>query len=473
MSASRSASTPAAARATALGPGLDLLAYLEGLPEPHVVFDAGYRIVAANRAYRSMYGGETEVIGRTCHEVTHHTDRPCDLAGESCPLARARRSGQRERVLHLHHTQQGRQYVDVELVPLATPGGAPRYYVERIAPLAPGTTEPAVGALIGQAPALRRMLELVARVAPTDAAVLLLGETGTGKELVARAIHEASSRAAAPLVVVDCASLPEALFESELFGHERGAFTGAVSAKPGLVEAADGGTLFLDEIGDVPLPAQVKLLRLLESGTYRRVGGIEWRRSRLRVISATHRDPRERMAGGWLREDLYYRLATFPIQLPPLRERLFDLASLSAALLERVAPGRHLTIDTVVLDRLARHPWPGNVRELRNVIERAAVMADGDRLDVGTIERALAADASPLRPNPPGPEAPTELLRQADGAWATPAEGGWPALERRMLESALHAHRGTRAELARALGISLRTLYRRLQDLDESKRARD
>jgi DNA-binding NtrC family response regulator len=438
-----------------------------------VVFDAGYRIVAANRAYRSLYAGDAEVIGRTCHEVSHHTDRPCDLAGESCPLARARLSGHRERVLHLHHTSQGRQYVDVELVPLVAPGGAPRYYVERIAPLAPGTPEPAVGALIGQAPAFRRMLELVARVAPTDAAVLLLGETGTGKERVARAIHEASSRAAAPLVVVDCASLPETLFESELFGHERGAFTGAVSAKPGLVEAADGGTLFLDELGDVPLPAQVKLLRLLESGTYRRVGGTDWRHSRLRVISATHRDPRERMAGGWLREDLYFRLATFPVHLPPLRERLSDLPSLSAALLERVAPGRHLTIDAVALDRLACHPWPGNVRELRNVIERAAVMADGDRLDAGTIERALAADATPFRQNPPDPGAQARLLPQADGAWPIGAEGGWAALERRMLESALDTHRGTRAELARALGISVRTLYRRLQALDESNRVHD
>ena len=176
------------------------------------------------------------------------------------------------------------------------------------------------------------------------ATVLLLGESGTGKELVARAVHEASPRAHRALVAVDCSSLPENLFESELFGHERGAFTGANAARGGLVEAASGGTLFLDEVGDIPLAMQVKLLRLLETGTYRRVGSTEPRHADIRVVSATHRDLDRMIHDGRFREDLYYRLSTFPIHLPALRERRDDIALLAAALLARVAPQRRLAI---------------------------------------------------------------------------------------------------------------------------------
>ncbi|HMS80293.1 MAG TPA: sigma 54-interacting transcriptional regulator, partial [Burkholderiaceae bacterium] len=239
------------------GPLPELVSYLEGLSEPHILFDAQYRILAANAAYRAQFAPRGSVIGRTCYDVSHGFSQPCDLAGESCPLARARRSGQRERVLHLHHTPKGEAYVDIELVPLRDAAGEQAYYIEKMAPVRVAQSEPAANGLIGRAPAFQRMLELVARVGPSQASVLLLGESGTGKELVARAVHEASDRASRPLVVVDCASLPETLFESELFGHEKGAFTGAQSARPGLVEAASGGTLFLDEVGDIPLQLQV------------------------------------------------------------------------------------------------------------------------------------------------------------------------------------------------------------------------
>jgi transcriptional regulator with GAF, ATPase, and Fis domain len=193
-----------------------------------------------------------------------------------------------------------------------------------------------------------------------------LGESGTGKELVARAVHEASSRANRPLVPVDCSSLPENLFESELFGHERGAFTGANTARGGLVEAASGGTLFLDEVGDIPLTMQVKLLRLLETGTYRRVGSTEQRHADIRVVSATHRDLDQMVAQGRFREDLYYRLSTFPIHLPALRERADDIALLAVALLTRVAPKRKLVLSDSALQLLQAQNYPGNVRELRN-----------------------------------------------------------------------------------------------------------
>ena len=329
-------------------PPAELVSFLEGLTDPHILLDDRYRILAANGAYRRQFGaaGGTEggaegsVVGRTCHAVSHHASVPCDQAGESCPLAQARASGQRERVLHVHHTAQGEEYVQIELAPVAGADGTTGFFVEKMVPL-PVAAQPVPSAqgLIGRSPAFQKMLGLVARVAPSRAAVLLLGESGTGKELVAHAVHQGSLRARRALVPVDCSSLPEALFESELFGHEKGAFTGAAQARPGLVEAADGGTLFLDEVGDIPLPLQVKLLRLLETGTYRRVGSTELRHADLRVVSATHRNLQHMVAAGRFREDLYYRLSTFPIHLPPLRERQGDIALLARALLERVAPG--------------------------------------------------------------------------------------------------------------------------------------
>jgi DNA-binding NtrC family response regulator len=313
------------------------------------------------------------------------------------------------------------------------------------------------------------MLEMVARVSPSDASVLLLGESGTGKELVARAVHEASSRRSHPLVVVDCASLPETLFESELFGHVKGAFTGAHAAKPGLVEAASGGTLFLDEVGDIPLPMQVKLLRLLESGTYRRVGSTELRRADIRLVAATHRDLGALISQGRFREDLYYRLSTFPILLPPLRERREDIPLLAESLLARVAPARRLALAPEALERLAAHAFPGNVRELRNVLERAALWSDAPTVGRDAIERALSLGAVVLR-------APSGLAGAAGltGHEASPPAGPAAsadgrrlrAAEQQALRAAVAGHRGTRAELARALGISLRSLYRKLRELE-------
>jgi two-component system response regulator HydG len=439
----------------------ELVSYLESLPEPHILFDRHYRILAANAAYRSQFSPQASVIGRTCYEVSHRYAVPCDQAGEHCPLARSRESGQRERVLHLHHTPRGEAYVNVELVPLRDAAGEQVYYVEKMEALRGAHGEPAAEGLIGRAPAFRQMLSLVARVGPSQASVLLLGESGTGKELVARAVHEASPRASRPLVVADCASLPETLFESELFGHERGAFTGAATARPGLVEAAGGGTLFLDEVGDIPLPMQVKLLRLLESGTYRRVGSTELRRADVRLIAATHRDLRAMVREGRFREDLYYRLSTFPIRLPPLRERAEDIPMLSVALLTRVAPQRRLALSRDALAALADHPFPGNVRELRNVLERAALLADGVTIERIHLESALTADATPA----PGPGAARDPAATRPEAAGPPEGRSLSDVARDTLRAQLARHHGSRAALARQLGISERTLYRRLKDL--------
>ncbi|KPF47639.1 Fis family transcriptional regulator [beta proteobacterium AAP121] len=440
----------------------ELVSYLEGLPEPHILFDGQYRILAANAAYRRQFSPQASVIGRTCYEVSHHFSVPCDQAGEQCPLAQARVSGQREKVLHLHHTPQGEAYVNIELVPLKNAQGQQAYFIEKMEALRVAQGQPQAQGLIGRSPAFQQMLALVARVGPSTASVLLQGESGTGKELVAQAVHEASPRAAHPLVVVDCASLPENLFESELFGHERGAFTGASSSKPGLVEAASGGTLFLDEVGDIPLPMQVKLLRLLESGTYRRVGSTELRRTDVRVVSATHRDLQALTASGQFREDLYYRLSTFPIRLPALRERTEDIPLLAVALLARVAPQRRLALSAAALQALQAQRFPGNVRELRNVLERAALLCDGHTIEAAQVQQALAtagvhgaaaAAAAVAEPAPaPGPGVKLSLRAQADAE----------------LRAQLQAHRGSRAELARQLGISERSLYRRLREIDSA-----
>ena len=443
----------------------ELVSYLEGLPELHILFDRQYRIMAANAAYRRQFSPQASVVGRTCYEVSHHFSVPCDQAGESCPISRSRASGQRERVLHLHHTPLGESYINIELVPLRDASGEQAYFIEKMEPLRVAQGQPAAQGLIGRSAAFQRMLELVARVGPSQASVLLLGESGTGKELVAQAVHEASPRAANPLVVVDCASLPETLFESELFGHERGAFTGANTSKPGLVEAASGGTLFLDEVGDIPLAMQVKLLRLLESGTYRRVGSTELRRTDVRVVSATHRDLKAMVADGRFREDLYYRLSTFPIALPALRDRADDMALLAVALLARVAPQRRMALSAGALALLQDHPFPGNVRELRNVLERATLLADGASIDAVHVERALGADA------PAAPTAPSQAGSVVLQALPAPSsDASLRSVERAALQAQLKSHHGSRAELARKLGISERSLYRKLRELDDDPR---
>lgn len=442
----------------------ELIAFLDGLPEPHIVFDLQYRILAANTAYRQQFSPQRSVIGRTCYEVSHNFSVPCDQAGESCPMALSRESGQRERVLHLHHTPHGEEYVNIELAPLPGEDGTPVFFVEKMEPLRVAESRPNVQGLVGRAPAFRQMLELVARVAPSRAAVLLLGESGTGKELVAHALHDASPRAGKSLVAVDCSSLPEALFESELFGHERGAFTGAAGQRGGLVEAASGGTLFLDEVGDIPLPMQVKLLRLLETGTYRRVGSTDLRHADIRVVSATHRDLPAMVAEGRFREDLYYRLCTFPIRLPALRERTEDIALLAAALLERVASPRHLRLSRDALIQLSLLDYPGNVRELRNLLERATLLCDGDTVEGVHIQKAVDTGiwARPARHSP----TPLVLQPAASSSVAAVASGSsLKSLERDTLRALAAAHTGSRAELAAQLGMSERSLYRKLKAL--------
>jgi len=443
---------------TAVTPPLpELVSFLEQLREPHILCDREYRILAANAAYRKQCGGSRSVVGRACYEVSHHYAVPCDQAGESCPLARSLDSGQRERVLHLHHTPGGEAYENIELTPLRDAGGSVAYFIEKLEPLPIARGVDNAKSLIGRSPAFTRLLDLVARVAPSDASVLLQGESGAGKELVAQAIHDASRRSTRPFVVVDCSGLPETLFESELFGHERGAFTGATTRKPGLIEAASGGTLFLDEVGDIPLSMQVKLLRLIETGTYRRVGGTELRHADVRLVSATHRALATMVREGRFRQDLFYRLNTFPIPVPPLRERRADLPELVATLLERVAPRRRLAVAPAAQALLQSYDYPGNVRELRNLLERASLMCDGELIAVEHLPEELRRGAGSTA----GPTAEAGA-GAGDGAADTAT---WRDLEHVTLRTLLDRHRGTRRALAAQLGISERTLYRKIRQM--------
>ncbi|MDP2869575.1 sigma-54-dependent Fis family transcriptional regulator [Methyloversatilis sp.] len=438
-----------------LRPLPELVSFIELAPEPHILFDRDYRVIAANKAYRSQFGGNRSVIGRTCYDVSHHYSVPCDRAGEACPLARSLESEQRERVLHLHQTPRGEEYVNIELTPVRNGSGDIAWFIEKMEPLKVARGVSDRSGLIGRAPAFQRMLELVARVAPSDASVLLQGESGSGKELVAQAVHDASRRADRAFVAVDCSGLQDTLFESELFGHEKGAFTGAIARKAGLVEAASGGTLFLDELGDIPLTMQVKLLRLLETGTYRRVGSTELMRADIRLVSATHRPLKQMIAEGRFRQDLYYRLNAFPIVVPPLRERREDLPLLVESLLARVAPGRRLTVSPSAMRALQAHAFPGNVRELRNVLERASLLCDGEEIGTQHLDEEVRVGCTgPARRN------------ATDGQ---PVEGeaavDLEEAQRQMLARVVRNHTGSRHELARKLGISERTLYRRLRAL--------
>ena len=441
----------------------ELISYLEELVEPHILFDNQYRIIAANAAYRHQFGHEVSVIGRTCYEVSHHFNAPCDQSGEVCPLAQAKISGHREKVLHLHHTPKGESYVNIELAPILNKNGEQAYFVEKMEELPVNQGSSSKQTIIGRSPVFLQALEMVSRVGPSRARVLLEGESGTGKELFARALHEASPRARAPLVVVECASLTENLFESELFGHERGAFTGANVSRIGLVESASGGTLFLDELGDIPLTMQVKLLRLLESGTYRRVGSTELRSTDVRIVSATHRDLRSMVANGTFREDLYYRLSTFPIQLPPLRQRVEDIPLLATALLSRVSPQRHMSISETALAYLSTYTFPGNVRELRNIMERAALLSDGTVIERAHVERSISTESKS--------NLPLRHFSQKTEVSETSQQPGrsLQEVERDELLRQLEYHQGNRTELARKLGISERTLYRKLRLLDKIK----
>ena len=338
--------------------------------------------------------------------------------------------------------------------------------LERRVRRAEGTSQ-----LVGASAGLERVRRLVARVAASDANVLVRGETGTGKELVARALHEGSSRAAGPLVAVNCGALPEHLVESELFGHRKGAFTGADEHRAGLFEVADGGTLFLDEVGELPKPLQSRLLRALESGEIRRVGDNQSITVDVRVVCATHRSLEDMVASGEFREDLLFRINTFEIAVPPLRERLDDLPELVRHFIRKSRPQTPpdaVLVTDDVLQAMAQHRWPGNIRELANVVEHALVLCDELPLLVDHLPARMGA----ARDMQPAGQAGQPALARP----ASPAAAGQPSarplslreLEMRAIQEGLERNQGNKARTADELGISLKTLYNKLHQLNDT-----
>jgi DNA-binding NtrC family response regulator len=301
------------------------------------------------------------------------------------------------------------------------------------------------GDILTRSPRMHEVLRIVERVAPTDSSVLVLGESGTGKELVARAIHEQSVRAARAFVPIHCGALPREVFESELFGHEKGAFTGAVGTKPGLVELADGGTLLLDEIGEMEPDSQVKLLRAIETGTFFRVGGTRPRRVDVRIVAATNKDLAEAMKAGNFRTDLYYRINTITIALPPLRERRDDVALLANHFVRANAAYGVKRLGAPALAALEAYGWPGNVRELLHAIERAVILSKGEEIQPGDL--------------------PPEVLGTAAPAAASPG-GSLESMERQHILAMLRRVGGHRGKAAALLAIDPKTLYRKIIGYD-------
>jgi nitrogen regulation protein NR(I) len=323
--------------------------------------------------------------------------------------------------------------------------------------------------LVGESPAMRAIHEMVARVADSPSTILITGESGTGKGLIAQELHRRSSRRDKALIKVNCAAIPKDLVESELFGYEKGAFTGAVGSKPGRFELADGGTLFLDEIGEIPVEIQVKLLRALQESEFERVGGIRTLRVDVRLIAATNRDLKALIAEGRFREDLFYRLAVVPMELPPLRERRADIPILVAHFIEKfnLRLGKHVeAVDPEAMQILQAYGWPGNIRELENLMERSVLFADGPVVEAAQLPDSLREQAPAAAPVPIAPVGPLGAIASPVGASMKEiVRQAQAELERELIARALEETGGNVTRAAKRLQISRKSLQVKMKDL--------
>lgn len=419
-----------------------LSAMLEGYDCPAILVSANYEILAYNSEYREAFGALELDQRPNCYNVSHGYNVPCDQAGESCPLSAALVSQRKERVLHIHQTPHGKEHVDVEMLPIFDDQRQLLFFVELLRPVPLASGNVADQQMIGTSQAFLKMLEVISRVGQSDVSVVLRGESGTGKELAARAIHMASTRSDNPMVTLECSGLTDSLFESELFGHVKGAFTGAQFNKPGLIEQANGGTLFLDEVADIPLPMQVKLLRLLETGTYRPVGSSEIKNSNFRLICASHKNLAQMVDQASFRQDLFYRINVFPVHLPSLAERRDDIPAIAKSLIHRISPDQTWQLTQSAMERLSSWHYKGNIRELRNVLARATVLAETHVIDLNVINKCFDTDH----------QASENIAR--DKVDLKTAELAY-------LQNLMTTY-GDKEKAAQVAGISVRSLYRKL-----------
>ena len=429
---------------------------------PFVLIDENYKIVAANNKYCLNYGIDSEkVVGRLCHEVSHLSAVPCHQNGEDCPHQEVFRTGQMHEVIHTHFDSHNRpEHVRIKGHPIR--GANQKLYLgEAVFPISVSEDLRCDDMqMIGSSPAFLASLDQLSRAAESNAAILLLGESGVGKELAAQYIHKRSVRRNQGLIVLNCASIAVDMFEDELFGHERGAFTGCVGQKKGLFELADKGILFLDEIGDMPLFMQAKLLRVLESGEFRRIGGTETLSADVRLVSATNNDLLKKIQSGQFRQDLYYRIAGIDLRLPNLQERSSDIPALAEAMLKRIthADMPQCKFTQEALDKLQQYDFPGNIRELKNILLKAISESNNGIISAANIHLSQQLKHQPALARI---ELPLNILTQA--ATDNSSNRSIAALEAEHISKLLQSYDGHRRNVADTLGISERTLYRKLK----------
>jgi transcriptional regulator with PAS, ATPase and Fis domain len=417
---------------------------IDAIEKPVIFINTDYTIKAVNQAYRDVYNKEVILGTSRCYEVSHNSTQPCDKAGESCPMQTCINTGKSSSVVHVHHTENGKQFCDILMKPITNDDGITIGYLEILEDIQFASAEMKKDKMIGNSKPFMHLLKQVNRAAKSDISVLLQGQTGTGKELVAKALHKQSKRNYKPFVIIECTGLNENLFESELFGHDKGAFTGATHNKNGLIDLAHGGTVFFDEIGDVPLNMQVKLLRLLETKSYRAVGSLKQKNSDFRFLSASHKNLLEMVKKGEFREDLYYRIAGFPIHLPSLQERQDDISLLAKFFLSHSEQVNKCFTNNA-LKTLSQYSFPGNIRELKNIVEQASLLAD---------ENEIHSTDLPLHITR------SELTSESTSSnYSTTLEEA----EKRHITHIIGSTDLSADLLAEKLGIGLRTFYRKLQ----------
>jgi transcriptional regulator with PAS, ATPase and Fis domain len=443
---------------------IDLQSLVDSHQEPFVVIDSEYRVMAVNLAYEKAFGVSQEAaIGQPCYKISHNKDAPCHESGEDCPHVNLFEIGKQDSCLHVHYDANHRMcQVRVSAFPLRGSSGE-LYMGELIQQISTPDERRLNGRrMVGKTPPFLACMDQLKMVSSAQAPVLLQGETGTGKELAANFIHQNSVRSEQPFLTVDCTVLTETLFESEVFGHARGAFTGSVGDRVGLFEQAHGGTLFLDEVGELPLAQQAKLLRVLESGQYRRVGGRGHRKADVRIICATNRHLWEHVTAGQFREDFYYRIACLAVRLPPLRERLDDIGLLANSLLELISRtmSHKFELTPGAIEKLQQYHYPGNVRELRNVLFIAATHSNGGEIDDKTV-----AEVMQLHAHSQIQHCPSEAAKAVATSVAPLPNTTAPLheVESQHISRLLQEHNNNRKQVAAVLGVSERTLYRKLK----------
>ena len=440
---------------------INLQSIIDASDNGFVVIDKNYNIVAANKAYCSAYNIDSEeIIGHKCHVVSHHSDVPCHLNGEDCPHKKVFETKKPHQVLHIHYDHNNEEeHVRIKGSPIYGTDGE-LFLGEAVFPIARSDD---LGCekqrMLGTSPSFLTCVEKLSGAANSDTPILLQGESGVGKQLAAKFIHKKSERSASPFISIDCASIPEGMFESELFGHESGSFTGCVGRRQGLIDSAENGTLFMDEIGEIPLSLQGCLLRALETGYYRRLGGRDDQHVNVRVICATHDNLQEMVANGTFRADLYYRISGMTINIPPLRERCSDIIALVKAILKKIKTqnGSVGCASDDAMKQLQSYDYPGNIRELQNILQTAMAVSTNGLITPELLKfhdfttsfdyfnRCKIKTAQDIKPHSPS------------------VNCSMSNIEATHIESLLHQYHGHRAKVAEQLCISERTLYRKLK----------